>query len=348
MLTNSVSTNSMGLPGNARQTPQMDGVQSSKGRWHIGGTREEQGGALHFHWPRERAAIGAARPMVDIAPSETVRRQTLTWRGMAAELVQPATHDRIECRFNAAVHLLAVYERGVRHAGETFVQGAPRSSLRDFTRKLTFVPAGHEYREWQEARIQPRVLYFYFDATELPSHSDLGVEATDLVPRVFFEDATIWDTAAKLKTLIENQTSDNRLYAEALGVVLAHEVARLSNGKPPVQPQARGGLAAWQERIVASYVEEHLSEQISLSTLAQLVRLSGFYFCRAFKQSFGMSPHRYHTMRRIERAKILLAKPSPSITDIGFTLGYSQTSTFSAAFRKTTGQTPTSYHRSLG
>jgi AraC family transcriptional regulator len=28
----------------------------------------------------------------------------------------------------------------------------PRSTLRDVKRKLTFVPAGHEYREWQEAR----------------------------------------------------------------------------------------------------------------------------------------------------------------------------------------------------
>ena len=82
------------------------------------------------------------------------------------------------------------------------------------------------------------------------------------------------------------------------------------------------------------------------ATLAQLVRLSPYYFCRAFKQSFSIPPHRYHTGQRIERAKTLLAKSDPSVTDIGFAVGFSQTSSFTAAFRKATGLTPTAYHRS--
>ena len=57
-----------------------------------------------------------------------------------------------------------------------------------------------------------------------------------------------------------------------------------------------------------AYIEEHLAEQIPLKTLAQLVRLSPCYFCRAFKQSFGVPPHRYHSARRIEQAKALLAR----------------------------------------
>jgi AraC family transcriptional regulator len=91
-----------------------------------------------------------------------------------------------------------------------------------------------------------------------------------------------------------------------------------------------------------------LAEQVSLSTLAQLVRLSPYYFCRAFKQSFSIPPHQYHIKRRIEQAKTLLAKPAPSVTDIGLSVGFQETSSFTAAFRKATGFTPTGYHRSLG
>jgi AraC family transcriptional regulator len=98
---------------------------------------------------------------------------------------------------------------------------------------------------------------------------------------------------------------------------------------------------------VVAYIEEHLDEQILLATLAGLARLSPYYFCRAFKQSFGIPPHRYHTRRRIERAKTLLAKPNPSVTEIGLAVGFSETSSFTAAFRKATGLTPTAYHRSL-
>jgi len=114
-----------------------------------------------------------------------------------------------------------------------------------------------------------------------------------------------------------------------------------------MRPRVRGGLAGWQQRIVTSYIEEHLSEQIPINMLAQLVRLSPYYFCRAFKQSFGVPPHRYHNNQRIELAKTLLADPMRSVTDIGLMLGFSETSSFTSAFGKMTGLTPTAYRRSL-
>jgi AraC family transcriptional regulator len=299
-------------------------------------------------YERDRAEFGANHPLVEIYPRETVRRYAVRWRGVSVELIQPATHDRIECRFNGPVHLLVAYERGIRDEGETFVQGAPRSTLRDYAGKLTFVPAGHEYREWQKPRALARVLYFYVGDAELRAQCNLDAEAMDLVPRVLFEDAMLWNTASKLKTLIEKPMSHNELYAEALGIVLAHEVARLSHGKPRIQPHARGRLASWQERIIVSYIEEHLAEPIPIALLAQLVRLSRFHFCRAFKKSFGVSPHRYHTMQRIEQAKVLLTKPAPSVTKVGLSVGFSQTSSFITTFRRATGMTPSAYHRCLG
>ena len=50
---------------------------------------------------------------------------------------------------------------------------------------------------------------------------------------------------------------------------------------------------------------------------------------------------------RIERAKTLLAEPASSVTDIALEVGFSETSSFSAAFRHTTGTTPTEYRRTL-
>lgn len=98
-------------------------------------------------------------------------------------------------------------------------------------------------------------------------------------------------------------------------------------------------------RIVTQHIEEHLSEQISLLTLADLARLSQSHFSRAFKQSFSVPPHEYHIQRRIEKAKALLAEREASVTDVGFALGYSHTSSFSVAFRKVTGRSPTEFRR---
>jgi AraC family transcriptional regulator len=168
---------------------------------------------------------------------------------------------------------------------------------------------------------------------------------TDYVPRIYFEDSIVWGTAAKLKRVIEGAREKQTPYLEALTKVLALELSRVDdNGVRDVSVN-RGGLASWQKRIVASYIEDHLSERIRLVTLAGLVRLSQHHFCRAFKQSFGLPPHEYQVHRRIELAKVLLAEGAASVTDVGLTLGYAQTSSFSVAFRKMTGRTPTEYRR---
>jgi AraC family transcriptional regulator len=164
---------------------------------------------------------------------------------------------------------------------------------------------------------------------------------------LFFEDASLWNTAIKLKRALEDTHPRNELYVEALGCVLAHELVQLDHGRARKKVAVRGGLASWQHRMATTYIEEHLAEPISLATLAGLVRLSPYYFCRSFKQSLGMPPHRYHMSRRIERAKMLLAEGKHSVTEIGLTLGYRDASAFTSAFRRITGVTPSEYRRTM-
>src|SRR6266850_7398726 len=344
MLTNSLPT-TVASPALFNSSLQANGLPPMDRRPRLSSRHYEPFGraapARH-----DRPPADVVNATVEISPPEIVRRRIVAWDGMTAEIVQATHREKIEYRFRAPFHLLVVCEQGVRDDGETFVEGLPRSSLRDLKKKLTFVPAGHEYREWQKPRILTRVAYFYFDPAKMPFHTETGF--AEPLPRLHFEDAALLDTALKLTTLIESAGADNRRYLEALGVVLVHELARLNPATPHVRTPIRGGLAAWQQRVATTFIEEHLAEQISLATLAQLVRLSPYYFCRAFKQSFGIPPHRFHTSRRIEHAKALLAKPAPSVTDIGLTIGFSETSSFTAAFRKATGFTPTGYHRSFG
>jgi AraC family transcriptional regulator len=296
---------------------------------------------------RGRGTNGISFPTMEIAPHRVVTRRGMQWHGAGAEFVQAMTHDRVDFSFRSRLHLLAVYEQGVRHRGESYVEGIPRSSLRDVARKLTFVPAGHEYREWHDPRIPTSVMYFYFDPADLQIDFKESITNLLFTPRLFFEDTSVWSTAAKLRQAIDAPGIANRLYVEALGVVLVHELIRLNRGTPCTEHTGKGVLAAWQQRIVAAYIEEHLSEQIPLTTLARMVRLSNCHFCRAFKRSFGLPPHRYHTNRRIAQAKVMLAERKYSVTEVGLALGFNETTLFTAVFRKVAGQTPGRYLRNL-
>jgi AraC family transcriptional regulator len=299
-----------------------------------------------FNDNRTHRLYSRTNTVVRISPADIIKRRTLSWHGVRAEAVHITKHHRVESYFRGSAHLLVLFEYGSRSKGSTFVEGMPRSALRDFERKFIFVPAGHEFYDLQEPLRLARLAYFYFDPEALPVEADLE-RTRSLSPRLFFEDEELWEQAIKLKTLLDRPHAFDRDYGEALGVVLAHELLRLNDAARSVETPLRGGLAAWQQRVVVEYIGEHLAEYIPLSTLAQLVRLSLFHFCRSFKQSFGTPPHRFLTQRRIERAKSLLEKRAISVSDVGTAIGFSETSSFTAAFRKATGVTPSSYQRSV-
>jgi AraC-like DNA-binding protein len=190
-------------------------------------------------------------------------------------------------------------------------------------------------------------IYFYIDPRGPLADPALRFEEIEFKPRLFFYDRGLWQTALKLKSVIENADTVHRQYAEALGIVLTHELVRINGDTELQEPVSRGGLAAWQQKRVAAYVEEHVADDIPLATLAELARLSPYHFSRSFKHSFGMPPHRYHATRRIERAKQLLANRERSVTAIALEVGFSDTSTFTSAFHRLTGETPSYYRRRL-
>ncbi|SDT50120.1 AraC family transcriptional regulator [Bradyrhizobium canariense] len=281
--------------------------------------------------------------IVEISPPDIARRRLAHWGSIQADNVRITRRETFEYGFQARRHLLIAYERAERDDGETLIDGLPKSTLREFNCKLSFVPAGRRFYGWQAPRVLTRVTYFYIDLQDPLFDLESGI-TTAIRPRLFFFDKAIWDTALKLKAEVGNSDPGSRQYAEALGLVLMHELIRLDRTTSTARPLS-GGLPAWQRKRVVEFIEEHLAEEISLGTLAELVNLSLFHFARAFKQSFGVPPHRYHSARRMDRARSLLQRPALSVTQIGAQTGFRETSSFTRAFRKFTGLTPTEYRR---
>jgi AraC family transcriptional regulator len=292
-------------------------------------------------WPPFGGAV--LHPTVSITPAETVRRLGTGWHWWFSESVHVPIGSKIEFRFQGNTHLLVLYNEGVRKNGETWIDGLQSSRLRSFARKLTFVPAGCAYREWHETDASTRITFLYLDPAAFQKSND--GEGGLPPPRMYFEDSVVWDTTSKLKNTVESGQTKHKPYLEALSGVLAHELSRVNQELVREPAASRGGLAAWQKRAVVEYIEAHLGEQVCLLKLADLARLSVHHFCRAFKQSVGIPAHQYQVHRRMEIAKLLLAGRTMSVTDIALTLGYAHTSSFSSAFRKTTGLTPTVYRR---
>jgi AraC-like DNA-binding protein len=298
---------------------------------------------------RDRLSSGSAmsaqapeRP-VKIDPPEVVKRRSVAWAEMSVEIVQATRLQRFEIHSASPMHLLIAYEQGHRQNGETLVKGASTSALRNLNHKLTFIPADHEFSEWHMPTLLLHFTCFYMD----PSGRFDLTHSRNLRPRLFFEHPVLWETVIKLKRLVQSASAANRHYMEAVAAVLCHELSHVMSGQMTPDRPVRGGLAAWQLRLVTEYIEKHLGEHVPLTALAALVRLSPHHFCRAFKQSLGSSPCHYQGMRRMERAKLILADPEITVAEAAEQLGYGATSVFTTAFRRGTGLTPTAYRRSL-
>jgi AraC family transcriptional regulator len=281
-----------------------------------------------------------------LSPSRILERRVADWRGLRAVTFKMTTDHPLEFHQVEQCHLLVALEQAQRYDGEATLEGLPKSTRRDLTHKLTFIPSGCAFSGWMKPLVSLQATLFYIDPSLLTADAEDGAAATEIRPRLFFDDDSIWQTVLKLKAQIGSAQSSDRLYAEALGSVLAHEIIRLDDGIPGLLPM-RGGLAAWQQRRIVEFIEAHLADNFPLAALANLAQLSTYHFARAFKRSFGIPPHRYHINRRIERARAMLADPRTSVADVALEVGFSGASAFTATFRRTTGQTPTDYRRGL-
>jgi AraC family transcriptional regulator len=130
---------------------------------------------------------------------------------------------------------------------------------------------------------------------------------------------------------------------------IAHATARMQEFKAaaraPLPQPTTGGLAPWQVAKVKNHVEAHLTTNITSNDLCALVRLSPSHFSRAFKASFGCSPHAHVIARRIDRAKLMMLETSAPLCEVALACGFADQSHFSTKFRRAAGQAPRAWRR---
>jgi AraC family transcriptional regulator len=134
---------------------------------------------------------------------------------------------------------------------------------------------------------------------------------------------------------------------------LAHSTPLELHGMPapqavpvvPSQPvtQPWSGLAPHRLKRVLACIELRLAEPIQVCELAEEVHMSPFHFTRMFKLATGHSPHKFITLKRVERAKEMLAASDLPISAIAAAVGYQTQAHFTGVFSRHAGTTPKVY-----
>jgi len=102
-----------------------------------------------------------------------------------------------------------------------------------------------------------------------------------------------------------------------------------------------------QEKTIAPallYIDNHINDNIQVTTLAKMCLMSETAFRKAFKQHTGLSPAKYKMTLKVHKAQELLSgSPNVSVAEVAESLGFYDLSYFYKTFTAITGTTPNKY-----
>jgi AraC family transcriptional regulator len=150
-----------------------------------------------------------------------------------------------------------------------------------------------------------------------------------------------------LRADLEDGLPAGRLYGQSLVTALAVYLQRRYAVFLQKTSEYRGGMPKARLNRVLEYISANLSEDIRLSELARTAGMSPHYFSELFKQTTGLSPHRYVLQQKIERAKQHLRDPNANVIGASAITGFLDQSYFTKVFRRMVGVTPTEFRNSV-
>jgi transcriptional regulator GlxA family with amidase domain len=91
------------------------------------------------------------------------------------------------------------------------------------------------------------------------------------------------------------------------------------------------------------HIDRYYATALDLDQLASVAGISKYHFVRSFEAAYGVTPARYLTRRRIERAQDLLRGANLTVTEVCILVGFTSLGSFSSRFTLLVGETPTAY-----
>jgi len=306
---------------------------------------------LHDSSPMKPQAVSDVRP----ACSPTARRradvemarvlQTTPFRialdasgGGIAHWKHEPLHDVVEPMSH---HVIMAYngsiQRMERRTGKSVATGTFRRGV------VIIIPEGSSSRWDIPKPVDIVALYVSHKTLERVATEADAATPIDLLERTAHPDPITSRLLLSAADVLEGDETLATLFRQQLTDLLATRLVAAHTGSPTTFQPSMGGLAP---KVLLRAIERLRSDSdadVSLAALASEAGLSRFHFCRAFKQSTGLSPHAWLRQHRLEQAMNMLRDTDESIVSVAAALGYGSQTAFAAAFRKLTGETPSDW-----
>lgn len=159
------------------------------------------------------------------------------------------------------------------------------------------------------------------------------------------QDEVIYQIGLLIISAMKNETSTGRMFVETSSATLAARlVQNYSDSGVYKSPRpATHRIDQARLRRALDYISDNLDQELTLADLAKAAGLSMFHFARSFTRVMSVSPSRYVSRMRLERAMAEIVAGKLSLAEIGFRAGFSSQASFTRAFYRVNGLTPGGY-----
>jgi AraC family transcriptional regulator len=260
--------------------------------------------------------------------------------GAIAHWKHGALHDVVE---PMADHVIMTYPSGVqrleRRTGKSVAIGTARAGV------VTIIPAGSSARWDIPGPVNVVQLYLpHATLKRIANEADASTPG-DLLERTGHPDLITSRLLLSAADALEGSAALDALFRQQLTDLLATRLLAAHSGIAASSQPTLGGLSPKILRRAIERLRSDSDADVSLAALASDAGLSRFHFCRAFKESTGLSPHAWLRQHRLEQAMNMLRDTDASIVTVAAALGYASQTAFAAAFKKLIGETPSDWRR---
>lgn len=206
---------------------------------------------------------------------------------------------------------------------------------------IDIIPPGTPSR-WELKEEDTALILALPSAALAAASEEAGLELSRLqiVNRFQIRDPRIEHIGWALKAEMETGHRGGRLYFEGLSMALAAALLDRHSSAAPAAKEYFYGMSGHRLRRVLSYIEDNLSQNLSLKEIADVAGLSISHCKTAFTKSVGSSIHQYVIQRRVERARRLLTESRLSISQVAAESGFTHKSHLAYHTRRVFGAAP--------
>ena len=170
----------------------------------------------------------------------------------------------------------------------------------------------------------PRALHLYLATTLFRKLADdfnlPGAPARSIRYVAGMRDEVIYQIGLSIISAMTSETAAGRLFVETASATLAARLLQKycdSRACMSLEPTTHRIDHARLRRAL-DHISANLDEEITLVQLAQIAGVSVFHFARTFTRAMGVSPSRYVSRKRLERAMADIAADKLALAEIAF------------------------------